>query len=503
MIKKIWVILILMTFVSAQELQSKSYKVIDAEVSVGDTESKKILKSKSYTAEVKLSIETGEKFPSKNISDKKMELFINMSNSRSRSAYKVFLNAIKYQIIKPDQLKIFYVIRKEDGKYTSYGGPHEILHIKRALIIEEYWPEKYYEYLTLYDPYEKNPDNVITLLNIDIEQLNEKIKISSDDLIEKNIAAVNENEVYYGPQLFIDGEQYTKDITLSNLSIILNRKKVEKWTKEELELVCLTSKELDIFDDSKLFDELIGVSLNVIYYEDNDGKNIFNKYQMDSLPVIIINREQHDDSRLLSISDDLIERAGGYLYIYEGKPRYYPLRKKRTEHLDLFVMSHCPYGITAENSLLKFRDTADIQIHFIMDEVEKTDPEDKFPKKYSSIHGASEVEENLRQLCIISIYNDKYWSYLEKRNKDPKSSYWYTIADTIEMKRELIDECVFSGVLENTVNKGLQLQESLEIKGSPTILWENRLILGLADLKMIKGFEELELKNIDMGSCNK
>jgi hypothetical protein len=68
--------------------------------------------------------------------------------------------------------------------------------------------------------------------------------------------------------------------------------------------------------------------------------------------------------------------------------------------VELFVMSHCPYGTQAEKGILPavrtLGDSVDFKIRFV----------------YYAMHGEKEVKEQLTQYCIQSEQTDKYVQYL-------------------------------------------------------------------------------------------
>ncbi len=72
----------------------------------------------------------------------------------------------------------------------------------------------------------------------------------------------------------------------------------------------------------------------------------------------------------------------------------------------IFVMTYCPYGLQAQKMFLPvydlLKDEADIGIYFV-DYI---------------MHEMPEIEENLRQYCIIKEQNEKYYDYLTCFVKD-------------------------------------------------------------------------------------
>jgi hypothetical protein len=68
--------------------------------------------------------------------------------------------------------------------------------------------------------------------------------------------------------------------------------------------------------------------------------------------------------------------------------------------VELFVMSHCPYGTQAEKGILpavqKLGNKIDFSIKFV----------------YYAMHGEKEVKEEMAQVCLMNEQNSKYFSYL-------------------------------------------------------------------------------------------
>ena len=90
--------------------------------------------------------------------------------------------------------------------------------------------------------------------------------------------------------------------------------------------------------------------------------------------------------------------------------------------MELFVMSQCPYGAMAENLVIQAQKDGkvpagkEIKVRYIVNYDEKNG--------FGSLHGPAEWEENVRQLLIAKYYPEKFWKYLEIRNKDYRSSRW-------------------------------------------------------------------------------
>jgi hypothetical protein len=89
-------------------------------------------------------------------------------------------------------------------------------------------------------------------------------------------------------------------------------------------------------------------------------------------------------------------------------------KKSARPVVDLFVMSFCPYGVQAETAIGPVVDLlgskADIRIRYI------TTVSGTTVSSVKSLHGPSEAQEDLRQLCIRKESPDLYGKYLDLFN---------------------------------------------------------------------------------------
>ena len=153
------------------------------------------------------------------------------------------------------------------------------------------------------------------------------------------------------------------------------------------------------------------------------------------------------------------------------------MRGSMKPQVELFVMSYCPYGVTAEEELLpffrKYGDTIDFKLRFIANEAEDADGELAF----TSLHGAAEVFEDLRQMVIAELYPDKFFDYLLCRASHLQGA-WVKCArelglDVDRITREIETERVRQRFLED-----VRRTEELNIFSSPTLVIDGRIISG-------------------------
>ena len=153
------------------------------------------------------------------------------------------------------------------------------------------------------------------------------------------------------------------------------------------------------------------------------------------------------------------------------------MRGSMKPQVELFVMSYCPFGVTAEEELLpffrKYGDTIDFKLRFIANEADDADGELAF----TSLHGAAEVFEDLRQMVIAELYPDKFFDYLLCRASHLQGA-WVKCArelglDVDRITREIETERVRQRFLED-----VRRSDELDIFSSPTLVIDGKIISG-------------------------
>ncbi len=157
------------------------------------------------------------------------------------------------------------------------------------------------------------------------------------------------------------------------------------------------------------------------------------------------------------------------------------MRGPMKPEIELFVMSYCPYGVQAEQELLPFfetyRDTIDFKLRFIVGREEVSEEKTSEQVKFTSLHGEPELIENKRQMVIAELYPDKLFDYLLCR-ADHLQEAWVNCAKEIELDVARIAQAVESEKLALELVKEIQRTKELNIKGSPTLVIDGRIIDG-------------------------
>ncbi len=135
--------------------------------------------------------------------------------------------------------------------------------------------------------------------------------------------------------------------------------------------------------------------------------------------------------------------------------------------VELYVMSQCPYGVQAEDSIVpaleKLGDNVDLKVEFIG----TTGPDGKL----SSMHGQNEVDGNIAQLCAAKVSPKSFRKFLLCTNKE-----WKTIPNNVDQcaKDNAVDVKALTACRTGEEGKKLLAEsykrsEAAKAEGSPTI----------------------------------
>jgi len=134
--------------------------------------------------------------------------------------------------------------------------------------------------------------------------------------------------------------------------------------------------------------------------------------------------------------------------------------------IDLYIMSQCPYGTQAEDSILPlkktFGDALDINLEYI-----STDLGDG---TFRSLHGQPETDENIVQLCIIENNPDKAFDFILCRNKNIRNANWKTCAEANGIETSQIQTCFDGEEGKDLLRVSLAKAEAIGAGASPTIV---------------------------------
>jgi hypothetical protein len=175
------------------------------------------------------------------------------------------------------------------------------------------------------------------------------------------------------------------------------------------------------------------------------------------------------------ICDNAIDDTGNGRVDCEDKDCHQTLlcRPEVPGQLEIFVMSQCPYATRALDAMKlvmeAFKsDPLTFVIHYIGDVDGQGKP--------TGLHGQSEVDENIRQLCVAKHYPQLLMQYLWCRNPEIRKETWgLCYRDGID--QDVIESC-FQGPGTEMLLENYGLGRSMGISGSPTWIVNGRQKFG-------------------------
>lgn len=149
--------------------------------------------------------------------------------------------------------------------------------------------------------------------------------------------------------------------------------------------------------------------------------------------------------------------------------------------VELFVMSYCPYGVDAERELLpflsKYIDKIDFKLRFIVNKKEQSEGGTDEDPEFTSLHGETELIENLRQMVVAEFYPDQFFDYLLCRADHLKEA-WTLCAEEVGLDVTKIASVVDTRQARHRFLQEVERTEELGVRASPTLVIDGRVIRG-------------------------
>ncbi|WP_164490066.1 choice-of-anchor Q domain-containing protein [Runella sp. SP2] len=150
------------------------------------------------------------------------------------------------------------------------------------------------------------------------------------------------------------------------------------------------------------------------------------------------------------------------------------LKTKDKIKLDLFVMSQCPFGVRAEETLLplvsELGERVEFKLHFVgwLDQNQRIE----------SMHGQTEVDENFRQVVIAKLYPALLTRYLLARAKNYQSNDWKSVAQPLGILPQVVEETMASAEGQQWLLEAIRPSMEQKIYASPTVLLDGEKYRG-------------------------
>lgn len=235
--------------------------------------------------------------------------------------------------------------------------------------------------------------------------------------------------------------------------IILNFVKTQ--TNGQGELV-----ETNVFDNS-LYEVIILYQGNEVpLYITKDGKNLVQGI----LPLENIEQNSSQSEKIQDIPKS-------------DKPK-----------VELFIMTHCPYGAQAEKGIIPtikaLGNSVDAKIRFV----------------HYFMHGDKEETETYNQVCIREEQSVKYLDYLQCFLEDGNSERCLT---KTKIDKNKLETCISSGKSKEYYAEDSKLSEAYGVQGSPTLVVNGMIVSSGRDSASYLGTICSAFNNAPEEECNK
>ena len=428
-------------------------------------------------------------------------------------------DTVKRRLAAAD-LKVYPLVEKtKDGSFSAKRGEQELAESTRLALLSKYYPGQLLSYLSgrSMNPGANGWRDAAVYAGVNPDELERRAVADG----QAALAAVNEKAAssgVTGTVLLLDGKPYTGSQRLMPLYEAVNAALPEarrvappagykprpKAPPPGFWVALGTGQKknealIGAFD--RYFE---GIDPSVLDYASVERGAKFP--WLEFLPSYIIEATPEVKSLLEGeLKSGVFKDKGGYLLYEDRQGRgFYAARPVKENTLELFVMSQCPFGVSAENSVLGAEKDnllpagTKLEIHFIGDAKKAAGGGWEF----SSLHGEPEWQENARQLFISRRFPDKFRAYLLERNRDIKSPDWEKAAKTAG-----IDAAAVTAGFEEAKDmlaEDFTKTSELGITSSPSIILGGReFMMGLGELIKTPGFEKVPPPGQAGAGCNK
>ena len=243
--------------------------------------------------------------------------------------------------------------------------------------------------------------------------------------------------------------------------------------------------------------------VTTVDYGSPEGKKLYASVKPAMLPAALFDSTLDADKEAAAAFSRGIKEAGSYKVLSMGGwnpacadeggcnldecKKTMQCRVEVPKKLDVFVMAQCPYGVKGLDAMKEVIDNfkkagnpIDFAVHYIGD---------GDVSNLSSMHGAGEVAEDLREACAIQHYgkNLKFMDYVWCRDKSIRDTNWQSCTGgTTGIDTDVIQKCSEGDEGKQLVARSFAESKSAGIGASPTWLANNKYKFSGIDAQTIK-----------------
>ncbi|HOW90298.1 MAG TPA: hypothetical protein PL037_08435, partial [Elusimicrobiales bacterium] len=357
-----------------------------------------------------------------------------------------FLSDVVRKRLSGSETRVYPLLQKNDkGEFESKRGPSEIAESERIAVVGRFYQEKLplYMHARSMTPWADGWRDAAVFCGISPEDLEARIGKHGKELLEAAYDRAQKSGVTAAGVL-IDGVPYEGGARLMPFFAAVNSRLPEgkramlpktaappaaaaaPVRPPKFRIVLSTGVEKNDALVNVFSGKFPGIKPEVIDFDSPERAKDFP--DLDFLPVYVL--ELTEDVRG-ALAEEIkagifTERNGSLFYFDKSGKGLFAAAPREPGVLKVFVMSQCPYGVTAENGLIdairkkQLPEGVKVEFHYIGETEKSADGKYTF----KSLHGTPEWEENVRQLVIAKKFPGKLYDYLLERNTDVTSTQW-------------------------------------------------------------------------------
>ncbi|HTZ11751.1 MAG TPA: hypothetical protein VMD04_05215 [Candidatus Margulisiibacteriota bacterium] len=220
-----------------------------------------------------------------------------------------------------------------------------------------------------------------------------------------------------------------------------------------------------------------GLSVTYLYYPDPKSEKLTRELGIEGLPAYILGKEVENDKNFDNMKVNLEARNGYYLLrpAFSGVG-YFLKRQKEKGKVDLFISLFDKESADLLPEIAGFNP----ELHFLA--VENAGV-------FSAQAGVTEIEEDLRSVCVKKYYPERFFDYLACRAKNASSSWWQECASGMDEGK--IHSCARSSEGEGLLRNNIDLSKELRVMFGPLILLDNVEVFGIQGKPKKKDLESI------------
>lgn len=301
----------------------------------------------------------------------------------------------------------------------------------------------------------------------------------------------------------------------------------------DLTFIILNDPECEVCDTSRVKDvteQLFpGITMEEIDFSTEEGKEFYDKYDVQYLPAYFFTADVDQQAAYQQVAGALVKVDDLYMISPQSSGSTYDpygekcengvddnddglvdcddpdcatelacMDKKAVPDVELFVMSHCPFGTQIEKGILPVLDEIGDEIDF------------KLRFVHYAMHAETEVYEQLNQYCIQKTQSSKLIPYLECFLQEGNGE---ACLDEVDINDVALEECVEETDEKYSITDNLEdqstwlgnfppfnidktLTDKYGVQGSPTLVVNSMVVeTGRDPASLLKticyGFDEM------------